>query len=96
MVPLQAGRVSIAVGRGCRHAHTELLLDDLQDLLLIELLRQTLHRGQGLTTIALCKQPSVHVLRWGHGTAGDSDNEGNLNRGGTYAESVYGCNFETV
>lgn len=34
--------------------HTELLLDHLQDLLLIELLRKTLNCGQGLATIAFC------------------------------------------
>jgi hypothetical protein len=33
--------------------HTELLLDHLQNLLLIELLRETLNRSQGLATIAL-------------------------------------------
>lgn len=32
----------------------ELLLDDLEDLLLVELLRQTLHGGQRLASIALC------------------------------------------
>jgi hypothetical protein len=32
----------------------ELLLDDLEDLLLVEFLGQTLHRRQGLTAIALC------------------------------------------
>lgn len=35
---------------------TELLLDHLQDLLLIKLLRKTLHGGQSLSTIALCMQ----------------------------------------
>lgn len=44
---------------GSRRQHTELLLDDLQDLLLIELLRKTLDGSQGLTTIALCGQ--IHV-----------------------------------
>lgn len=34
--------------------HTKLLLDDLEDLLLVKLLRQTLHGGQSLSTIALC------------------------------------------
>ncbi len=32
--------------------HTELLLDDLEDFLLIELLGESLNSGQGLTTIA--------------------------------------------
>jgi hypothetical protein len=33
--------------------HTEFLLDDLEDFLLIELLRQALYSRQRLTTIAL-------------------------------------------
>jgi len=33
----------------------ELLLDDLEDLLLVELLRETLDCGQCLATIALCE-----------------------------------------
>lgn len=37
----------------CRQ-HTELLLDNLQNLLLIKFLGKTLDRSQGLTTIALC------------------------------------------
>ena len=32
----------------------ELLLDHLEDLLLVELLRETLDSRQGLTTVALC------------------------------------------
>ena len=32
--------------------HTELLLDDLQDLLLVKLLGKTLNSSQSLTTIA--------------------------------------------
>lgn len=32
----------------------KLLLDHFEDLLLVELLGQALHRGQGLTSIALC------------------------------------------
>lgn len=39
---------------GAGVCHTELLLDDLEDLLLIELLGQSLNSGQGLTTIAFC------------------------------------------
>ena len=42
---------------------TELLLDHLKDLLLIKLLGETLDRGQGLTTIALCKDESA-IYRW--------------------------------
>jgi hypothetical protein len=34
--------------------HTELFLDDLEDLLLVEFLRETLDSCQSLTTIALC------------------------------------------
>ena len=39
----------------------ELLLDDLEDLLLVKLLRQTLHGGQRLASIALCGM-SVYIL----------------------------------
>ena len=42
--------------------HTELLLDDLEDLLLVELLRQTLHRGQGLSSIPLLNADMYVVL----------------------------------
>lgn len=34
--------------------HTEFLLDDLEDLLVVELGGNTLHRGQGLASITLC------------------------------------------
>jgi hypothetical protein len=34
--------------------HTKLLLDDLENLLVIELRRNALHRGQGLTSITFC------------------------------------------
>jgi hypothetical protein len=37
----------------------ELLLDDLEDLLLVKLLGQTLDCSQGFTTIALCEAFSV-------------------------------------
>ena len=40
----------IPMNRVCR---TELLLDDLEDLLLVEFLGEALNGGQGLTTIAL-------------------------------------------
>jgi hypothetical protein len=43
--------------------HTELLLDDLEDLLVIELRRNALHRGQGLTSITLC---GTSVSGFGH------------------------------
>lgn len=70
MVPLQARRVvslgapGIEERSGCRKL-TELLLDNLQNLLLIEFLGKTLDRGQGLATIALCMEryQSVIVFR---------------------------------
>lgn len=52
---------------------SELLLDNLEDLFLVELLWQALHRGQGLTTIAffeVCQQKTREEeddgedLRW--------------------------------
>ena len=39
----------------------ELLLDDLEDLLLVKLLGQTLHGGQRLASIALCGM-SAYIL----------------------------------
>lgn len=39
--------------------HTEFLLDDLENLLLVKLLGKTLDRGQGLTSIALYKGPRL-------------------------------------
>ena len=67
MVPLQARHILSALGlrasrTGCRKL-TELLLDNLQNLLLIEFLGKTLDRGQGLATIALYMEISVIVLR---------------------------------
>ncbi len=41
---------------------TELLLDDLQDLLLVEFLWQTLNSRQSLTTIALYSIDQVSAL----------------------------------
>jgi len=41
----------------------EFLLDHLEDLLLVELFGQTLHRSQGLTTIALLNTNVYVVLR---------------------------------
>ena len=41
---------------------TELLLDDLENLLLVKLLWKTLNSGQSLTTIALCSIYGQHVL----------------------------------
>lgn len=40
--------------KGGHLEHTEFLLDDLEDLLLVKLLGKTLDRSQGLTSIALC------------------------------------------
>ncbi len=55
MVPLQAGGELVAVNEGRGNMPpTEFLLDDLEDLLLIELLWQTLDSRQSLTTISLC------------------------------------------
>lgn len=34
--------------------HTEFLLDDLEDFLLVKFFGKTLDRSQGLTSIALC------------------------------------------
>lgn len=34
--------------------HTKLLLDDLENLFLVKLLRKTLNSGQSLSTITLC------------------------------------------
>ena len=42
---------------------TELLFDDLEDLLLIKLLGQSLNSGQGLTTIAFCSMCHVDQPR---------------------------------
>jgi hypothetical protein len=54
MVPLQAGGELGAVNDGKGNLPpTEFLLDDLEDLLLIELLWQTLDSRQSLTTISL-------------------------------------------
>ena len=66
-MPLQASRVPCqqqihvqdpritAIGRP-----TKFFLDDFEDLLLIEFLRQTLDSGQGLTTIALYQVRDQH------------------------------------
>lgn len=42
--------------------HTELLLNDLENLLVIELRRNALHRGQGLTSITLCGTVSFRLF----------------------------------
>lgn len=57
MVPLQAsGQLERGRKKDVKKVtkHTEFLLDDLENLLLVELLRKTLNSGQSLTTIALC------------------------------------------
>lgn len=60
MVPLQAKRL-LEFGPGT-HAqvarHTEFLLDDLENLLLVKLLGKTLNSGQSLATIAFCCETS--------------------------------------
>jgi hypothetical protein len=64
MVPLQAD-VIISSGRDRRkhgrREHTELLLDDFQNLLVVELRRNTLDRSQGFTSIALCRWSSQRM-----------------------------------
>jgi hypothetical protein len=47
--------------------HTKLLLDDLEDLLLVELLGETLDSCQSLTTIALYCKPLVSIAYLQHG-----------------------------
>lgn len=63
MVPLQASASQCAIlsqGRGLDAVweRTEFLLDNLKNLLVVELARNSLDRGQGLTSIALCSQSS--------------------------------------
>lgn len=77
---------------------TELFLDDLEDLLLVEFLGETLDSRQGLTTIALCwlksqsarrlSQPSSICVRRGVGA------EKKRIQGQTYAE--YGCVYNSA
>lgn len=38
----------------CVGIHTEFLLDDLEDLLLVKFFRKTLNCGQGLASISFC------------------------------------------
>jgi len=57
MVPLQAVpwlAVEPSSHLGGPRKHTEFLLDDLEDLLVIELGGYALHRSQGLASITLC------------------------------------------
>ncbi len=71
MVPLQARWLLVSLScawlrassgkRGDKLEHTELLLDDLQNLLLVKLLGKTLNSGQSLTTIALYSTKSACV-----------------------------------
>lgn len=68
MVPLQAEEIIVRTcssltfysrvknQRQGKKRHTELLLDDLQNLLLVKLLWKTLNCSQSLTTIALCSK----------------------------------------
>lgn len=44
----------MSAGGWCSSKLTKLLLDDLEDFLLVKLLRKTLHRGQSLSSITLC------------------------------------------
>ena len=79
----------------------KLLLDDFEDLLLVELLGQSLDGGQSLTTITLCwgltsalRDFLKHGER-GEGTARRCRTHANFgeeeDRGDTYAEYEYGC-----
>jgi hypothetical protein len=45
--------------------HTEFLLDDLEDLLLVKFLGDSLDRCQGLTTISLCSCSQQTVSKSG-------------------------------
>jgi hypothetical protein len=58
MVPLQAECWLAQAAQSRKNwleiRRTKLLLDDLEDLLVIELGRDTLHRSQGLASITLC------------------------------------------
>ena len=45
---------------------TELLLDNLQNLLLVKLLGETLDGSQGLSSISLCESP-VSMTSWRDG-----------------------------
>ena len=74
MVPLQAVveglafDLNVAVPHKVWNTkHTEFLLDDLEDLLLVEFLGQTLNSRQSLTTIALCCFNRVSTLISNHG-----------------------------
>jgi hypothetical protein len=49
---------------------TELLLDDLENLLLIEFLRKTLNGGQGFTSITLCEATCEFSLQFGRNRGG--------------------------
>lgn len=75
---------------------TELLLDDLQNLLLVKLLGKTLNSSQSLTTIALCETQLLACTPLLAPTScNDSDVRGTRMEK-TYAESEYGCSSETV
>lgn len=80
MVPLQAESLARILYDMVK-AHTKFLLDDLENLLLIKLLRKTLNGGQCLTTIALYRQLAVSKPP---------------TYKKTYVEFVYECNSETV
>lgn len=57
LVALELDHLAHALGLCCRNDRSiasELLLDDLEDLLVVKLGRDTLDRSQGLASIALC------------------------------------------
>lgn len=86
-MPLHAApRVSVGIFPSSPTIPTELLLDDLENLLLIKLLRKSLDSGQGLTPIAL----------WSHGQLVGSITTMQGQLDATNVESEYGCSFETA
>lgn len=85
-----------------REKLTELLLDDLEDLLLVKLLGQSLNCSQSFTTIALCGKLMLvycsYDAKWGSwlcdaGGVLPTKLKGKVR---TYAEYEYECNSATV
>lgn len=59
LVALELDHLAHALGLGCGDdgsIASKLLLDDLEDLLVVKLGRNTLDRGQGLAAITLCRR----------------------------------------
>ena len=59
--------------------HTELLLNDLQNLLLVKLLGETLDGSQGLSSISLCESPVSMAVRYGGDSVPTTSREGGEN-----------------